>query len=942
VVHRVLAVRCRILTLLLATASLTGVTYAQQVRALAPIGGEIPATQPDEDLGIPVELFENPNLDRYLRRAQSFLDAAKYDAAIEVLQAVIEGQTIEFRGPTGDSGQPDPMAAASGPDAGSPVIGNPAKVEPDKKDNPDSSKARNKTPGEKPPAAESSRSPIELDAGAAVFSQDGRIYRPVRRLCHEILATLPPAGIELYRANFEAPAAELLQAALLDGSIAALERVPNRYFITAAAGKAMQLLGDRLMQEGRYRAAVQVLRDLVELYPADNRRRLGISALWCQFKIALCLRLAGDRIGSREAVAALAESFPDDSLRLAGELQPVRTLPESVAFADAVVARIAAPRIEDGVSGVDAATEQLIPMWQYRFRNPDPYRDPKSGGNERNVWVEGGQVNTMPHASRHAPGTWVAWSKGSGSEPPRASFFEHFRLRVADAMSGLQLQETDALHEPPPPRDNHPRARIAASDHALLRPIEDEERRYAVLGFPRSTLSQSVDVLKASELVAYDRTNLSKQWSSTQWADGDQGLREVSFLAAPTIFGERLLLPALRRGYYTLQCIDRSTGQPLWHTVLHAGGTPFVKAPGTPVVVAGGIAYVATNAGCVAAVDAFAGELRWIRRYEREDPLRPRPRVKTKGRGDGMGFNRAISFSHQDLTSFWPSDMLVQDGQVIIAPCDSTLLLCIDGATGQLAWYLDSSSRHLTFGQLRTLVGANGEDLFVLGDRHLVCIGRRGGLLRWSIELPQWSGPKNIGRGRGTLFGDQVLIPGERELLVADTTGKQPLRRLPFPPFDTARDPLAGSFTITAEGPWLALGYAGGVEVYSSKAALRQLAAATPQPLRRAEILMMIDDQTAAETTLLTCVRDPSVSPELRKTATARLLGLVRQRALNQAKDNLDVALSTLDPLLALASEPQLRRNWHLARIEACKQAGNMLAHEREQQRLYDFMEGRG
>ena len=32
----------------------------------------------------------------------------------------------------------------------------------------------------------------------------------------------------------------------------------------------------------------------------------------------------------------------------------------------------------------------------------------------------------------------------------------------------------------------------------------------------------------------------------------------------------------------------------------------------------------------------------------------------------------------------------------------------------------------------------------------------------------------------------------------------------------------------------------------------------------------------------------------------------------------------------------------HLARIEICKDAGDMRAHELEQQSLYDYMEGRG
>jgi tetratricopeptide (TPR) repeat protein len=941
-------VRCRTLSLLLAVATLTGVAQAQQLRVLAPIGGEIPATQPDEDLGVPVELVENPNLDRYLRRAQAFLEAAKFDAAIEVLQAVIEGQTIEFRGPSGDGGKTETGAAGpatemqdnaktdSAPKAGAGQQDKPGS------DKPSTGKTGNRPSTDAVPAAQGSRSPIEIDAAAAVFSSDGRIYRPVRRLCHEILATLPAAGIELYRASFEPAAAEMLEAALADGSTTALERVPSRFFITVAAGKAMQLLADRLMQEGRYRSAVQVLRDLVELYPEENRRRLGLNPAWCQFKIALCLRLAGDHPASHAAVTALAEKFPEDSLRLAGELQPIRGLPGSSVFANAVVEQIAAPQIEAAITSIDAATEQLVPLWQFRFRNPDPYRDPKSGGGERNVWVEGGQVNTMPHASRHAPGTWVTWSRGSASEPPRALYFEHFRLRVADTFSGLQLLETDALSEPPPPRDNHSRARIAATDHALLRPIHDEERIYAVLGFPRSTLSQSIDVLKSSELVAYDRADLKKRWSSAQWTDGDQGLRDVTFLAAPTIFGERLLLPALRRGHYTLQCIDRNSGQPMWHTTLHSGGTPFLKAPGVPVVVAGGIAYVATNAGCVAAVDAFIGELRWVRRYEREDPLRPRPRSKTKGSAEGRGINRALTFSQQDLAGFWPSDLLVQDGQVILAPCDSPLVMCLDGASGQLLWYVDASSRHLNLSQLRTIVGANSQDLFLLGDRHLVCVGRHSGLLRWSIELPQWSGQRNVGRGRGTLLGDQILVPGERELLVIDASGKQTIRRLPLPPFAPAREPMAGPFTITADGPWLALGYAGGVETYSSVGALRQLAVATTEPLRRAEILMLVGDQAAAESTLIACIRDTNTNAELQKAATARLLALAQRRAMNLAQQSLDDALKSLDPLLHYTTDPQLRRNWHLARIEVCKQAGDLLTHEREQQRLYDYMEGRG
>ena len=51
------------------------VVPAQQVQAVVPIGAVIqPASGASDDSGVPVEMFENPNLDRYLRRAQAFLE----------------------------------------------------------------------------------------------------------------------------------------------------------------------------------------------------------------------------------------------------------------------------------------------------------------------------------------------------------------------------------------------------------------------------------------------------------------------------------------------------------------------------------------------------------------------------------------------------------------------------------------------------------------------------------------------------------------------------------------------------------------------------------------------------------------------------------------------------------------------------------------------------
>jgi tetratricopeptide (TPR) repeat protein len=920
--------------LLIVAAVLTAVGgVAQQVRAVVPIGTVgPPAAAPqaaDDDPGPAVEMFENPNLDRYLRRAQSFLDRADYGQAIAVLQDVIEGRTVEVVGGEGATSTPPAAGEATPADQAAPAPAKPRRGAPDGQ-----------------PAAPAPR-PRSLDARNSVFSADGRLYRPVRRLCHELLSRMPAVGIESYRSVFEVAAEEQLLLAQREGSLSRLEQVVNRYFVTLAAGRAMAELADRLMHEGRHRAAVQVLRDLLDIYPADNRRRLGISEPWCRFKIALCLRLGGELEAAATVVKQLAADFPDDSLRVLGELQTIAAMPGSELFARDLQAVPIAPG-DEVPSWLAADTEDLIPLWQYRFRNPEPYKDPKTTNNERVWFGEGVTTAKMPYASRYGPATWVTFSRDTdGAEPlSRALFLEHFRLRLADTGSGVLLgqgltnadQGADEPDEPPPARENQPRVRYAASDHALLRPVEDESRRYVVLGQPRA--SSSLDVLKVSQLVAYRRDLQKREWSSAQWLDGDSGLRDVTFLAAPVVFGETLLLPALRRGAYTLECLDRRTGQPLWHTLLHAGGTSFFKAPGTAVVVQSGTAFVATNAGCIAAVDAYVGDLRWVRRYERVDPLRRRPRPKASKNDEMMQFQN--QFQQGELPGFLANDLVARNGLVVLAACDSEMLLCFDAANGEPVWMLDATTRYASYGRLRTLVGADAESIYLAADNHVVAVGLAGGLVRWARELSPLVGPKHLSRGRGLVLGNHVVMPGQRQLFVVPTDGRSPVRTLTLPAFDSSREPLAGSFNLVADGAWLAAGFQGGVELFSSSSALQQVAARTGDPLRRAIYLVQAGRPEAAIEALTTALRR-ELPTELRSDLGSQLLALVREQAARLAKaGDTEAALRCLDAVRELLVDRTVRLNWHLARIEICKEAADLRAHEREQQRLYDYMEGRG
>lgn len=883
---------------------------AQQVRAVPPLGAIAPPPLADgggDEKGVPVDLFENPNLDRYFRRAQLFLDRGDYPQAISMLQDVIEGRTTEVVFDDTDAAR---LPAGGAAEPREPLGQKPQQI-----------------PPARPPA------PHPPDP---VFSQDGRLYRPVRRLCHELLGKLPPIGLEVYRARYEAAAEEMLQEAIVSGSLPALEQVANRYFVTLPAGRAMALAADRLLHEGRHRAAVQMLRDLLDIYPASHRARIGVDDVWCRFKIALGLTFAGEVDLALAEARALADDHPLAAVRVQGDLHAVHDL-----IADGIVGRReAATEQADPALGSDfwriADSEPLIPLWQYRFRNPDPYQGPRPSSADRQVIMLGGGAApvAMPFANRYGPATWVTFVPAAGEV--QALFFEHFRLRAASATSGLLVAQGDGSDEPPPARENQPRVRIAAVDQATLRPIDDGARRYALLGHGRSSTG-SIELLKASELVAYDVGNGNVVWRSSQWREGAGGLHDVTFLAAPTVLGEQLLLPSLRFGRYAVECLDRRTGRPLWHTALHAGGTPFFKAPGCPVVVQGGIAYVATNAGCIAAVDAFTGGIRWLRRYERSDPLRSHARVR-RSKAEELAYQG--QFVQQELPGFHPNDLFLHQGLVIAAPCDSDMLLALDGATGQPVWMLDATTRYAAHGKLRTLVGIIGSRLFALSDTHLVAIGAEGGLLEWARELPAWQDAKTTGRGRGTVVGETVLIPGDREVLAVHRDGAT-MARWPLPAFDQSREPLGGSANLTVHGPWLAVGYAGGVEVFAAASGLRALALATTDVRQRAGLLARIgavDDAIGLLTAAIRGGGDPGQIDAI----GLELLALLRPRAWAASSPGTAVpGLRLLDGHREEMRGPQSRLAWLLARVELCRDLGDQAAHEREQNRLYSFMEGK-
>ncbi len=893
------------------------------------VGGGLGAINTQEkegqDAGPSVEMFESPNLDRFVRRARRLLDEGRYEDGITVLQTVIDGKTIEA--------EPAEAVGPTGPTVGEGGV----QTEEAPAEMPQPGKAQPAKPGL---AVDQAAANSPTDPRQVVFSTDGRIYRPAARLCQEYLATMPPVGVELYQARYESLAQSLLDVAKGDDT-RSFEQVTARYFPTLASGRALHALADLHMQCGRYRAAVQALRDLIGLYPRANLQRIGVSVLWCRFKIALCLRMSGDVNGAHEAIVALAQDHPDESLRVMGELTPVRDLPTSSWFASPIVASpIRVDAIES--SWLEPSTEKLHPLWSYRFAGNDPYEavHGKRGGNEIILFggSDGAVSTSAPPANKYGVGTQMAFF-GDGAS--RAVFLENFRLRVAEASTGILLREGDGEDVPAKALENRPRPRVPVYDRALMTPTEDEERCYVVLGHNRVT--QSAEPLKRNTIVAYDKRSCARLWSTEQLADSGGELDEVTFLAAPTRFSEELLVPVLSKGVYALQCLDRRTGKPLWRTQIHSGGSRFYKAPGARAVVVDGMAYVLTNAGSLAAVDAFAGDLRWIRKYERNDPLRHKP-AKRKSEGNANAFWRGNAFSELDLSGALPSDVFAHGGVIAFAACDSDMMMCVDGSTGEPVWMLDGTTRYAPYGKLRYIIGQSDGLLFFESSTdlkdHLVCVELGTGIVRWSSEIPRSSEKLTRWPGRGCVTAGHVLLPGDRVVHAFDTGGKSPWRSFELPVATVGETPMRGPNNLYTAGSWLAVCYSRGVEVYSTADELHRLAQAAPDVEERARSLLLVGDATAALDALVDALDKVGVPPPDAAIAERRVkqaIAIARDLAISPQHQS----LKPLDRLSAHVSAGSVTIAWRLARLDACRALSLGAEIDREQEALYKSMEGK-
>ena len=611
---------------------------------------------------------------------------------------------------------------------------------------------------------------------AAVHTDDGVLYRSARELCLRELAAMPPEGLRAYRSRFDTEARRLLEEAReaegIEARLRALDPVIDHYLVSSYGDDALEEAADLQIAAGRLYEALERLRLLVEVYPSDGDRDLALAltkAAWCAARIG-----AGstrDRMLDR-----LVAEHPNARPLVEGRPVPVGQLRDHPQFA--VRGGATAMRARDwpmpgGDPTRSRAGEDLPedlprkPYWTHSLAERDGRLQPwgeawaARWADRPELGLEVRQVSRLP-APRAVAIDGVVFYKdyaralarraGSGTlvlldHEPLAAYHEKEASRpglVGDTPAKVAVETLYRY------LDCGGNTVIGDGRAVYVNVNHVPPRHLAARGDGQGVLAP-VNALSAFDV---DPARLAWNWDlylgsgGMGWSGEDARALEADFyrnsrvyFRGPGVVAEGLLYTVVddreRDGAVSLWCMEADSGRVRFRTRLHERDTATGELPGDALVaVAGGVAYVVTNAGVVAAVDALPpGRVRWIRRYER---------------------SWTADAASVIQRTFRLCEPVVTGGKVLVAPSDGTALLALDAQTGELAWSLPAGR----VGAGAYLVGtARGVAVLANDEDRLHGIEIATGKPLWG----QLAGPKvaltRWASGRGWVGETTVHIP---------------------------------------------------------------------------------------------------------------------------------------------------------------------------------------
>lgn len=569
-------------------------------------------------------------------------------------------------------------------------------------------------------------------------------WRMATTAVREALLALPPEGRARYDAFAALRAAPLRAEALATGRLEPLRTLWRRFATSAVGVEAAEVLVATSVEAGRPRDAAALAREALRTAPDS-------APLW------LALVAALEDADDGPALAALK---PPPGLTVASALGPL-ALDERLEAARR--SRTKAPAARDRA------------MWGGRPSRDLPF--PAEGARATSLrWSAPTQLTLR---DRDEPRTWP---QGEGdAQVDFAAHLESYRplFPAADgglvyASDGRTLRALDLLGGRPAwvfeagssPLRLLDRGRSAEGRTALDRPFAPSLWRDLVIAtleveldpsrpfVPEWLMQAQINTyMPLRTLVGVDRRRGTLRWAVGREPGDRLVLRGVTFVSECVVADDLVFVVGARRTtqhLVSLFAFEAADGRLAWETPLAYGqqetnlfGNPVKEFSAGAVSASDGVVYAQTGLGCLAAVEARGGALRWLASYE-IDPI------------------QKVEFWYVPplrIPRVGPVAPLVLGETLVAAPGDALHINAFDRRTGALLWRVPHGALDTPYHWFGHVLGAakvRGRDSLVVTGRHVLALDLANGKVVARGRLD----PEDANVvGQGAIAGRTVLVP---------------------------------------------------------------------------------------------------------------------------------------------------------------------------------------
>ncbi|MFZ4394748.1 MAG: PQQ-binding-like beta-propeller repeat protein [Kiritimatiellia bacterium] len=602
-------------------------------------------------------------------------------------------------------------------------------------------------------------------------STNGVTFQPAWKLAGKLIRALPERTLAAHRLRADISTSSPADRAARSIDLATLEEAYRKALPDAGAAETGLRLASLYLDQERFLDARRMLRDMLDEYPAGR----GVRAELLARLLVACARV-GDAGQAQWAWSQLQQQ--GDTNRWTSLSAEIRagttsatsashgwTLPDGGALREAETAKAAldfatnsgwvlnwglnlGPDLGQDGSKADGPTNPLSPFSLSRAhmaacmldRNMRPAETLIFSGNR--AWVNnldeftvvdldtGHVMQRMAHVTNSTPdiavfGNVVVQFGGvaRGSSERAESWIFANRLNRAASLAGGRVFCIEGNSQSS--RDqNMGGLRIMVN------------RKWATL--PQTSgnalAAYATDTGNLLWRIGRELPSKAPPKERTSWL-----VNAIRFAAAPVPCASLLLAPVEDDAGLSVVALDPHNGVPVWWTQL-AYGIAQTAPRATPltITVEGAYAYLCGGNGSVSALDGCDGSVLWTTLY---DPF------------DEPSATNRVSADVKVKSDTWEESLVLIAGDAAVAlPEDSQELLAFDRRNGTWLWKQRKPDG------VNYVLGRRDAALIVAGGRTVACVDLTDGQERWRTSIEGST-------GRGTLCGQEVLIPSDRKII---------------------------------------------------------------------------------------------------------------------------------------------------------------------------------